>query len=122
MATLLKDFYNIENKQALEANRYSVKVSLNPDAEVYKGHFPGQPVAPGACLTQMTKEVANGIIGKELILREAQQIKFLSTVNPQLTSTLLLDIELSETENGFRLKCVAKDDNTSYFKISGTLA
>lgn len=119
---LIKDFYTVKSSQDIDDNRHEVMVSLNPKAEVYKGHFVGQPVAPGAILTQMVKEVANDIIGKNLMLTEAQQIKFLATVNPNKTSELKLDLDISKAENGYRFKCVAKNDNTSYFKISGTLA
>lgn len=119
---LIKDFYTIADQKSIGDSRHEVRVNLHPDAEVYKGHFPGQPIAPGACLTQMVKEVANGIIGKKLTLVEAQQIKFLATVNPGNTPHLLLEMDIDEVEDGFRLKCVARDDSTSYFKLSGKLA
>ncbi len=122
MEKLIPDFYSVLNTTDLGNNSYEVKVSMNPEAEVYKGHFPGQPIAPGACLTQMVKEVANTISGKEMRLVEAQQIKFLATVNPVATPELSLDLTLTESEDGVKMKCTAKDETTSYFKISGTLA
>ncbi len=122
MEKLIPDFYNVLNTADLGNNSYEVKVSMNPDAEVYKGHFPGQPVAPGACLTQMVKEVVNSITGQDMRLTEAQQIKFLATVNPVTCPELLLDLTIDKSENGVKIKCTAKDETTSYFKISGTLA
>jgi 3-hydroxyacyl-[acyl-carrier-protein] dehydratase len=122
MEKLIPDFYNTISTKQMGDNTYEVKVSMNPDAEVYKGHFPGQPVAPGACLTQMVKEVVNEISGQEMRLTEAQQIKFLATVNPITCPELTLDLTINQSEAGLKMKCTAKDETTSYFKISGILA
>lgn len=122
MEKLIPDFYSVLTTTDLGSNSYEVKVSMNPKAEVYKGHFPGQPIAPGACLTQMVKEVCNTISDKEMRLIEAHQIKFLATVNPVNTPELTLDLTLTESEDVVKMKCTAKDETTSYFKISGTLA
>lgn len=122
MDKLIPDFYSVVNTTKCGDNGYEVKVSMNPEAEVYKGHFPGQPIAPGVCLTQMVKEVSNTIAGKEMRLVDAQQIKFLAIVNPVTTPELTLDLTLTQSEDGVKMKCTAKDETTSYFKISGTLA
>lgn len=121
MKPLIPDFYSIQSINKLDDTKHEIKVHLNADAEVYKGHFPGQPVAPGACLTQMVKEVVNTISGTDRMLSEAQQIKFLATINPHNTPNITLDLNITETDTGIKIKCTAKDANTSYFKISGTL-
>lgn len=122
MSQLLPDFYSISKIEKPSEGNFEVEIKLHADAAVYQGHFPGMPIAPGACLTQMTKEVANTILEKELMLKEAHQIKFLATVNPNETPRLNLSLSLTQADEGYSLKCVAKDEARSYFKISGKLA
>lgn len=119
---LIKDFYELISTTPQGEDAYEVVVNLNKDSTVYAGHFPDQPVAPGVCLTQMVKEVANGIIGKNWALREVRQIKFLAMVDPNQTPSLTLDLKLQPSDNDCKLTCTAKDGETSYFKIIGTLS
>ena len=51
---LINNFYKIKNIEAGE--KYVVNIEMNPAHEIYNGHFPGMPVVPGVCLTQMVKE------------------------------------------------------------------
>jgi len=49
---LLPDFYHIiQLKQS--ANVLSAEIRLNPDHEVYKGHFPQQAIVPGVIQLQI---------------------------------------------------------------------
>lgn len=119
---LIKDFYTIAQQQSTGEGQYEISVKLNPEAAVYKGHFPGQPVAPGVCLVQMVKELANGVLSEQLQLKEAQQIKFLAAADPNKIELLTIILELQQQDSSYRLKCIAKEKDTTYFKISGTLA
>ena len=40
------------------------RVALLPDCEVYKGHFPGNPVSPGVCNIETIKECAMLLTGR----------------------------------------------------------
>ena len=39
-------------------------VALLPGCDVYRGHFPGRPVCPGACNIEMMKECVEEAVGK----------------------------------------------------------
>ena len=119
---LIKDFYEHISTNTIGDNHYEVTVNLNKDSAVYAGHFPDHPIAPGVMLTQMVKEISNDILGKKWLLREASQIKFLAMVDPNKTNQLTLDLVLQPEENCCKVKCVAKDAETSYFKLIGTLS
>lgn len=119
---LIKDFYELVSTKNLGDDNYEVVVNLNKDSAVYAGHFPDQPIAPGVCLTQMVKEVSNGILEKDWALREVRQIKFLAMVDPNKTPSLTLDLKLQNFDTDCKISCTAKDAETSYFKIIGTLS
>ena len=50
--TEVSSTYTSENN-----NSFNSVIELNPEHEIYKGHFPKIPVAPGACLIQAIKEI-----------------------------------------------------------------
>jgi 3-hydroxyacyl-[acyl-carrier-protein] dehydratase len=79
---MLKDnFYAIItiNIQASTAN---ITMQLNEKHAIYNGHFPGQPIVPGACLMQMVKEIIELIMDSKLQMLRADELKFLMPVNP----------------------------------------
>ena len=41
----------------LEDKGQEVKIRLNPDHEIYRAHFPGNPITPGVCIVQIISEV-----------------------------------------------------------------
>lgn len=96
---LLKDFYTITNIQS-EADSYTIQLELNADHEVYKGHFPGQPVLPGVCSMQIVKECVEKIKEKELRYSQIQTCKFLSVIDPKADNQVELAIILADGENG----------------------
>ena len=55
---LLNDFYTELSSTFSKENETGFKslIRLNPLHEVYKGHFPQVPVAPGVVLVQIIKE------------------------------------------------------------------
>ena len=83
---LQNDFYIILDAGVKKPGHFILQ--LNENHSVYEGHFPGQPVVPGACLMQMMKELAELMIGKRLLLLKADELKFLLPVNP-LTDKIL---------------------------------
>jgi 3-hydroxyacyl-[acyl-carrier-protein] dehydratase len=77
---------------------------VNFDHEIFGGHFPGQPVLPGACLLQFVKEVLEEILEKSLRLKKAGQLKFISMVVPgdhelvlELSYKIIEDVEINLT-------------------------
>lgn len=73
-------------------NAVNVSLKIYKRSEIFKGHFPGQPVVPGAAMLQVVKEVAEKAFDAPLRLIKADNIKFLSLVEP---STLLLQLTIS---------------------------
>lgn len=97
---LLNGLYTI--KQILQEgsnNKLSILIHLNPSHEIFKGHFPGNPILPGVCIIQILKEILMHQSGNKLILSNASSIKYLSLINPDVNSIISVDVELNEMEN-----------------------
>lgn len=101
--------------------QHSASVKLNPDHEVYNGHFPDQPVAPGVMLMNMCREVAEKVKGEEVRIRSARSIKFVKVVDPTKIQDLVLTMKFDEGDDGTRFQCVAKAGADTYFKIIATI-
>ncbi|MGB5989152.1 MAG: hypothetical protein WBG43_05390 [Marinifilaceae bacterium] len=96
---LLKDFYKIEEREEID-NVHVFRLFLNPKHEIYKGHFPDFPIMPGVCSMQIVKECASLVLGQEIQHKEIKTCKFVSAVNPNENSSLLLKLKLSDPTDG----------------------
>ncbi|HAN18022.1 MAG: hypothetical protein A2X13_10070 [Bacteroidetes bacterium GWC2_33_15] len=96
---LLNDFYKLTNMNKIDAENSTAFIELNKNHEIYKGHFPGNPVVPGVCLTQLIKEVMETIEKKELMLVSADYIKFMAIVNPEINNNLQIDLKIKNKED-----------------------
>jgi len=94
---MLKDnLFKIINLKHGE-NTIHASLELNKDNEILKGHFPGQPVLPGACMVQILKEVLEEAIESDIRLKKADNIKFLNLIVPDDNNVLQLDLSYSFT-------------------------
>ena len=96
-----------------------VSTKLNAHHEVYKGHFPGKPVAPGAALTQMVLDEALRLTDNLKTVKEFRQIKFLAVIDPLHVSDLELEFEFKERNGLDMFTCVGRSGETNYFKLNG---
>ena len=117
MATLTA-FYKRTSETKTE-NGFIIDVKLNSEHEVYEGHFPGKPVAPGAALTQMVLDEAIRLTNGEKKVTEFRQIKFLSVIDPTQVQDLELEFEFKERNGVDMFTCVGRSGETNYFKLNG---
>jgi len=74
-------------------------LELDKNNEIFKGHFPGHPVLPGVCKLQMIKEVLEKTLTKHLMLKQADQIKFLRLIDPRVDNSLQVAITYTPGEH-----------------------
>jgi 3-hydroxyacyl-[acyl-carrier-protein] dehydratase len=117
---VLGDFYRILETERISDTQMSVKISLNPDHPVYKGHFPNIPIAPGVCLIQMIKEVLILTRKQNLQLEEGDNIRFLAIINPSLTPQVCIDYEFKTSDmTTERVTALIRWEGVSYLKFKG---
>ena len=81
-------------------DRISAKLDINKDCDIFTGHFPGQPVVPGACMLQIVKEVLEIALDMPLRLKKADHLKFMAMIDPENTQAVDLDIAYKFEEDG----------------------
>ncbi len=118
---LLKDFYKIVSTDKTDDGNYTIVVNLNKNHEVFKGHFPSNPVTPGVCMMQIIKELCEGFLDCELQLKTASNVKFMALINPEVNSRLRLELALTQDENDqIKVKNTTYMDETVALKLSNT--
>ena len=115
---LINQFFKILDIQT--EGKLSVEIEINRDHPVFKGHFPGNPVAPGVCLLQMAKETLEHISGQKLMLKSCQNIKFTAVLNPDIhpNITLIMDHEL-ETEDVHKVNVGIRAGDIGFMTFKG---
>lgn len=116
---LIKGLYTVEEfRQTGEG--ITATVRLNKDHDVFKGHFPGNPVMPGVCMIQMVKELTEKSIGKTLFLNVSTNIKFMAIINPEIHPILNVDLYISEVGEQIKVKNSTSFGNTLALKLNAT--
>jgi 3-hydroxyacyl-[acyl-carrier-protein] dehydratase len=116
---LLKDFYTIISLENTADSKYRALILINEKHEVFKGHFPGNPIMPGVCMMQIIKELTEQITESSLFLQSLSNVKFMALINPFQTPELRLELEISTTQdNLIKVKNVSYFDETVALKLS----
>lgn len=116
---LIEGLYTV---QTLEQNDQEVnaKVKLHAAHDVFKGHFPGNPIMPGVCMIQMIKELTEKVTGKDLFLSVATNVKFMAKINPEENEVIDLNLKISEENDIIKVKNITSYDQTIALKLSTT--
>lgn len=116
-----KGFYSVNTVTDKGDGKYHVALVLNKDHAIFKGHFPGNPVTPGACMLQVVKELAQDILGMKLMMTSASNVKFMALINPEKNPELLLELEIDAREEGqIRVKNTTLFEEVTALKMSNT--
>lgn len=110
---MLKNDLYIIQKISGTAISIEAVVELNEQHKIFTGHFPEQPVLPGACMLHMVKELLEAFFAKSLRLIKADDIRFSAMVDPRINKELTFSIQYNLTETqiiNVNTKIVKKDD------------
>lgn len=118
---LLENFYTEITSTYTSENSHSFNstIELNPEHEIYKGHFPQIPVAPGVCLIQAIKEILMTKLQKKLILTEGTNIKFLILINPKETKQFQVDFTVNRHDNMLEVSANYINNAKIFLKFKG---
>ncbi len=117
---LVNQLYTIIDILDLGNDTLLAKITLNKEHIVFKGHFPGHPVLPGVCLTNMITDVISHSQHKKYYLKSADFIKFITLVQPELTTNLSIKISKGEeTQESIKAEAVIFIENTTFLKFKG---
>jgi 3-hydroxyacyl-[acyl-carrier-protein] dehydratase len=95
-------------------------LDINKHCDIFKGHFPGQSVVPGACMLQIVKEVLETALNTSLRLKKADHLKFMAMIDPGSTQTVDLDIAYKFIESDINVAAKLMNGEVVCFKLQGS--
>lgn len=119
---LLKDkYYKLIKETRLDANTGVFLVSLLPQADVYRGHFPQKPVCPGACNIETLRECAEVLTGRDLKIKTIKQCRLTAVATPLVCPLLDVTVSVARIEGTDSYNVVGKiaDAETTYMELKG---
>lgn len=70
-------------------------ISLDATHQIFKGHFPEQPILPGVCMLQLSQELIEHALDTKILMHTTGQIKFLKPIQPETDKVLQISIRLT---------------------------
>ncbi|WP_298474468.1 3-hydroxyacyl-ACP dehydratase [uncultured Maribacter sp.] len=116
---LIEGLYTIEDF-VTDDNTINATIKIYKEHDVFKGHFPNNPVMPGVCMIQIIKELTEKATEKQLFLSVSSNIKFMAIINPEKNDTLQLTLVLKHEEGIVKVKNTTSFEDTLALKLSAT--
>lgn len=116
---LKNNFYSIQSQSASEQSLSAI-INIDPNHEIFEGHFPGKPVVPGVCMIQIVKELLEAGFSKPMLFQKGNQIKFLQLLVPVKHESVEVNISWKTIENGIQANADFKRESVTIFKLSGS--
>lgn len=113
---LKDDLYFVQNVIA-ENNSVKATIILNDNHSIFEGHFPSQPVLPGVCMMQMTREILEIVLEKKIQLLNASDIRFTVMIIPEKNMELIFAVEYKIENNTINISAKILKDDVVCFKM-----
>ncbi len=115
------NFYKITGMDIIDdPNNVNLLIKFNPEHNVFRGHFPDQPVVPGVCLIEIITDCLSGLSRMPCMLVESDYIKFLKPIIPNTTDTYTLNIALHKLSvDEVSVEAIINIYSTKYLKFKG---
>lgn len=116
---MLKDTFFTFTTPETDGGLLKTTITINPAHDIFKGHFPSQPVVPGVCMMQMVKEVLENHLDKKLQLAKADNIKFLSFIDPEQHGQIGLEIKMNVVDEVVKIDAQLVNEGAIFLKFKG---
>jgi len=98
----------------------SAQITFNENHEIFKGHFPGNPIVPGVIQVQIIKDLTEHGLQKELLLTNSKNIKFLNFISPVENKIVSVSISYQILDdNSIKVSASIFSQDVIFLKFSG---
>ena len=92
----------------------NVTIRMNAAHSIYRAHFPGQPITPGAVLIAIAIDVVSSQLGQKRDADEVRNVKFLHPHNPTEQEQLTFTFDATQSP----VEVAVAANGTLYAKMS----
>ena len=115
---LKNDFFTIVNQTVVE-DKIRFTVRLDANHTIYKAHFPNNPITPGVCTVQMTKELFSFYQKDDFVIQKIKTVKFSNPIIPNNHAQIYIDMMIDELdEGGYVMKSTVCTDDIVFAKMN----
>ncbi|WP_183574106.1 hypothetical protein HDF18_09210 [Mucilaginibacter sp. X5P1] len=118
MTAIANDIFNIDSITHANESIEAI-LSINSGSTIFDGHFPGQPVVPGACMLQVVKDVLENVLSGSFQLKKAGNIKFICMIIPSLNDMIQLEITYKLIDDSVNVNAKLVSNDVICFKFQG---
>ena len=93
---------------SFEGELYRWTVELDENCDIYKVHFPGSPITPGACQLEIFRQLLSSVKGSSVDIQCVKSIKYLQLIEPAVNRIITVEAQL----NGEKCAVAIKDQNS----------
>lgn len=109
----MEAFFQILNTETTDGMVQTL-IQVNPEHPIYKGHFPGHPITPGAMLVRMAIEIVAGQCGLGNDAHEVKNVKFLHPHFPQEQKYLTFSFRQEQSQ----VEVTIRQEEVTYAKMT----
>jgi 3-hydroxyacyl-[acyl-carrier-protein] dehydratase len=113
----MNDFYRASALEQAEG-RLSCSLHFEAAHDIFRGHFPGNPIVPGVCTMAIIKALLEKALGKKLQLSESKTVKFLGLILPSMSPQAHLSWKADDM--GIHATASLQDTGAPLFKMTAT--
>jgi 3-hydroxyacyl-[acyl-carrier-protein] dehydratase len=115
----LESLIKFEDIKQEAENEFHARFFIDPNHEVFNGHFPNQPLLPGVIMVDIVRRCLEKIEGVSLRLDTASNIKFLHFLTPNKKS-YSLEIKIKRARGKRDITARIYQKELVYFKQSAS--
>ena len=114
---LLNSLYTIVECYSSANDLVHYSLSIDPQNDIYKGHFPGFPVTPGVVEIEIVKELVEHHLGQKIALSKISNCKFINILNPEESSYYEVKIKFILKEPSIKVLVDIFDATKKYLNL-----
>lgn len=118
---LLNNLFTYEQLEGDSLSSLKFRIFIQPEHEIFKGHFPGSPINPGVCQMEMVKEILGDYLGKVLLFNNIGTVKFINMWVPNEAEPVYMDLNVAVNGPGYKVNASIYTGKEVYFKLKGNI-
>lgn len=117
---LLNNLYTYDHLDGNSIASLKFRIHIRSGHEIFKGHFPGNPITPGVCQMEMVKEIFGDYLGQKLFFNSISNMKFIAIWVPDESQPVHLNLTATSDGETYKINASISTNEEVYFKMRGT--
>lgn len=115
---IMDDLFKITDQSSIGEQAVKFSIMLNEKHPIFEGHFPVNPILPGACLFFIIKKLASSYLQHKLSLKKCLRAKFTKLIHPN-DQPVQVNLTIKEMEDAQYLivATVEKEERCAHLKL-----